>query len=312
MTAYLKVMLSVTLVSCLAPFASLALLVDNINIPPPRISDSISLNEKSLWLRNHLVNGCGILAIGSSMTLNNISSTTVHRRLPDKSYINASSWGMTIRQTATLLELIQDYCQPEQVIIATSPVDFQHDNRPDQNYSADLLRCLLDGCPLIMAHVKGFTLEYYLDNLFNIARQRQQRNSYDSLSFDPGGGVPFADSGFRINGKRWGNTNILAPPAIDAGNYQKLARLAGKLQAGGIRLILVQSPVRSELVNDSILQSLSIHWQRMAGIAESTGAIFLNLGLDPRFTDKDFVDAGHLKASGAEMFTNLIIDAMNP
>ena len=312
LSRYLKVMLSVTLALSLLPFATLAFFGKNINIPPPRVSDSISFNEKALWLRSRIRHGCDILAIGSSMTLNNLSSSAVNRRLPGKTFINASSWGLTVRQSAMLLELLEDYCQPEQLVIVSSPVDFRLDDRPDRNYSNELSRCLLDGCPLLLVHARGFILDYYLDNLFNIAGQRQERDRYDSLDFDPGGGVPFADSGFPINAHRWTNTEILAPPDMDERNYAALYKLAGSLHDKGIRLILVQSPVRKVLANESIMNSLAAHWQRMADIADSTGAMFLNLGLNPRFTDVDFVDAGHLKASGAESFTNLIIDAMEP
>ena len=310
MAAYLRLMISVALILCLLPFIALALFEENINVPPPRVSNSVSLNEKVLWLSQNIKHGCDILAIGSSMTLNNISTSAIYRHFPENTYINAASWGMNIRHTRVLLEQLLDYCKPKLVIIASSPVDFQIDSRPDEIYSAKMLNYMLNRRPLIQAHLTGFTLDYYKSNLFNIAKQRQRRDIYDSLAFDSGGGVPFNDSDFQINKTRWMAKHILSPDKMDDNNYSALSMLADSMQSRGVHLILVQPPLRTALIDESILEFLNNHWMRIQEIASMRNIQFLNLGVDPRFSDSDFVDAGHLNASGSGIFTDIILESI--
>src|SRR5882762_5458526 len=83
--------LSLLLSAGLLLFYSTSHNIEN-DLPGPNLSNSFSLNEKLLFLRKHSGKK-NILAIGSSMALNNLHSETIVNILNDTSYINAASWG---------------------------------------------------------------------------------------------------------------------------------------------------------------------------------------------------------------------------
>ena len=86
--------------------------------------------------------------------------------------------------------------------------------------------------------------------------------------------------------------------------------MAGDMRARGIKFIFTQPPLRKELIDDSIHESLEFHWQRVKAITDKHNASFINMGVDSGFTDKDFVDAGHLNEKGSLKFTDSILSSI--
>ena len=62
--------------------------------PSPRITDNIAVNEKLAFAKAHFPDGADVLAIGSSMTLNNLSSGAVMEHFGNVRYLNAGAWGI--------------------------------------------------------------------------------------------------------------------------------------------------------------------------------------------------------------------------
>ena len=73
------------------------------NLPALNFSSSYSYNEKIRFLKNKS-NSPSIIAIGSSMTLNNLDSDIVVKELKDDEYLNVSSWGLRISESYKLLK----------------------------------------------------------------------------------------------------------------------------------------------------------------------------------------------------------------
>ena len=94
--------------------------------PPPNLSNSISLNAKVLFLKNNFSRAnIDILAIGSSMSLNNINSSSITKAYSDEQYLNLSSWGLTMEETFNLIKIYNKKYHPKTIIISSNYSDFK-------------------------------------------------------------------------------------------------------------------------------------------------------------------------------------------
>ena len=77
-------------------------------IPPPRFSENLSLNEKVRFVKqNFLKEKIDILAIGSSMTQNNLYTKTITEHFKGKKFLNLSSWSQRIDQDFHWIKIIE-------------------------------------------------------------------------------------------------------------------------------------------------------------------------------------------------------------
>ena len=72
------------------------------DLPAPAFSNSISFNEKIDFIRDRDLSKIEYIAIGSSMTLNNIDSETMVKYLGEN-YLNLGSRGFKISETKKIL-----------------------------------------------------------------------------------------------------------------------------------------------------------------------------------------------------------------
>src|SRR3982751_6326885 len=77
------------------------------DFPAPALSDSYSLNEKIEFLRTK-EKDIPILAIGSSIALNNLHSETIAKNITGKKFLNAASWGMNMGDNYSLLKVLYE------------------------------------------------------------------------------------------------------------------------------------------------------------------------------------------------------------
>ena len=274
------------------------------DIPAPNFTNSFSYNEKVLFSHSKKAN---ILAIGSSMSLNNLNSATIVDLLHSDSYLNLSSWGINMEENYKLLQMYSPQSKPSILIISSSLGDF---GMSDKLICYNYIRNYLKDNTIIFTYyyLKNFDCQYYLKNLEEKEICRSSNGIYASVKYDKYGGVLLDSLNFKINKDRWNNTAISIG---QSSNYQWLDSIAGYCHRNNIKLLFIQSPFREgiamQLSKDSILLK---HIAKVNKIVSSYGQVFIN-GDEKIWPDSLFVDATHMNAKGARKFTEHCIKIFN-
>lgn len=277
-------------------------------IAPP-LTGSISFDEKLYYIaRAKKVDKIDVLAVGSSMTFNNLSSSQVAKELGNK-FLNFASWGLTIQQSSYLIKFLVPIYKPQVVIIVSSPMDFYRSYRKSAFFDKDEVKQYLLNPEILQAYNRHFDPRYILKSSWGIKDQRKSNHIYESLLFDPYGGVLLDIDQASINKERW-ETRI-DPAKLDPVSYEALEDLALFLKQQDIAFIMVQPPMRQAAV-DGLSPQLANHWQKISAISSKTGLTFINMHEKLGFTDNLFVDHAHLNQKGAEIFTQKFLEIASP
>jgi hypothetical protein len=290
-----------------ATFSAWSIYLDTTHqLPVFRVSNSVSLDEKAWWLRENGIGSCDVLASGSSMTLNNLSSDRVAARFPDRSFRNVSSWGVRISENLKLLKEISRHCTPKILIIVSGPTDFRSESQSEADFEPDRLEHVLNGGLMLSRYLNLGLMRYYAEQHEHLAKMRSRRDAYQSLDFDQNGGVPLADQDWSVFDKRWDRR--VSINAEDA-QYDALIEIASFSSASGVRFVLVQSPVRTKVVKkyeDDI--RIQQHLARLEHLARAHGFEFYDYLTLFDGQDNRFADSTHLRQTGASIFTERLLN----
>jgi hypothetical protein len=272
------------------------------DIPSPPLSDSYSLNEKLEFLRAHKKDA-PVLAIGSSIALNNLHSETVAKRVHGGPYLNASSWGMNMGDNYSLLKVVYEVYHPTTLIIASSISEFE---LPAKKADYKLIQKYLTANDFQAAlyHVKCFNLRYYMDNTKYKKLVTGAKNQYEYHVFDPYGGVNIDHTNFVIDQRRW-NVDF-DKKEMDMRNYDYVDSISSFCKSKQIQLLFFQSPFREGIytrLNTEKSTDLKTHVDRIAAILKRDQHRLID-GDQALWNDSLFIDGEHLNAKGAEIFTN--------
>ncbi len=278
-------------------------------LPPPPFTGSISFDEKAVWLAKHLDDPCEVLAIGSSMTVNNLDSAVFSGR----HLINASSWGMKIQHIDYFLETLLEYVSPKAVLVVTAPTDFERDFRGPALFDRARLKRFFDSRDLFRSHVELLSVEYLIGAIPEIRRDRVGRSTYFALDFDAGGGVPLdlVSEGFERWPDRW-EKPVAREEGMDEANYESLAAMARRCRDRGLPLVVVQAPIREDVLTERDRAFLlGRHWLRLAQICRDSGAGFHNFHGRLALAETDFADSTHLNRAGARELSKRIVPLLD-
>ena len=264
------------------------------------ITNSYSLNEKLYRLPYGAID---IIAIGSSMTLNNLYSKSISNKFTNSSYYNLSSWGLRFRDVNKLMPIYVEMYHPKRVIIVSNVIDFteQGGNKLDPS----LIKRYLISTRRKNYILTNFNLNYLinrsLDNRYNLIHS----DVYSSLKYDEYGGVVFQENDFKISQRRWGNKPDFTK--IVEINYVALAELCSFLKEKKIKLIFIQSPLRDELVDGKYIDALQDHRIKVKKIVLKSGHVFVDTTVY-NWPSKYFVDSVHLSNIGSRRLTNIFLN----
>lgn len=279
------------------------------NLSAPPVTGSLSFDEKLFFISEaRKVGDIDVLAVGSSMTVNNLSSQPIADRV-SKKFINFSSWGLTIEQTAYFVEFLVPLYKPKMVIIISSPMDFYDSNRSSALFDKNEVKRYLLNNETFQPYSKHFDPIYLFESSRNIKLQRSTNNIYESLMFDSYGGVLLDMNQSDINKQRW-ETRI-DPSRLDPKAYAALERLALFLKQNKVTFVMAQPPIRHAAV-DGILPLLNQHWQKIQEISSNSPFYFINMHDQLNLSDDYFVDYAHLNYKGADIFTRRFLDHVEP
>ena len=279
------------------------------NLIAPPITGSLSFDEKLFFIaKTRPIDKIDVLAVGSSMTLNNLSSLPVVNGISDK-FINFASWGLSIKQSEYFIRFLVPLYRPKVVIIVSSPLDFYFDKRDASLFDKEEVNRYLSDGDIIRSYSRHVYPLYMLKASRNIKQQRLLNTMYESLLYDPYGGVLLNIDKSNINQQRWDTKLHLSQ--IDDNAYGSLERLANFLAAEGIVLVMVQPPIRRAAITGTE-DSVERHWKRIEDISLKTSFIFINMDRKLEFSDDYFVDYTHLNRRGADIFTTSLVDIIGP
>ncbi|WP_396632593.1 hypothetical protein [Maribacter sp. R86514] len=280
------------------------------SFPPPNVSNSISFNAKALYIKNKFSKeNVDILAIGSSMSLNNINSNVIAKTYGNQQYLNASSWGLNMEETFNLLKIYSKKYHPETVVISSNFGDFQASYQTIKfNYTEEYLL----GNNLIK-YLKNSNLSQLILDSRLLGLYKNSNTMYQSLKFDTYGGVNYPLSNFQINDKRWKGEKLINEE-IDLIQYTYLDSISKLCSSNSMKLIFVQSPFREMYYSKLSKQELAIlnnHTSKIENILLDNDAIFVN-SLDKTWQESLFVDYNHLNEKGSRLYTEFFLKNLKP
>jgi hypothetical protein len=281
--------------------------VKTSDIPAPHLSDSYPYNEKIKFLHEHGAEA-DIITIGSSMSLNNLSSDVITERLGSHSYINTASWGMSMKDDYLLLKILTETRNPHTLVIASNIPDFQ---TWDKKVKYVILKDYVRGRNSYLSFLKTFNLKYYIHS-FIAKKFRSRSNEYEYLGFDQYGGVPYNGDNFHIVAERW-NQDFLEQETMPV-QYDYLDSMATFCKARNIRFYFFESPLRQGLyskLSQEKINKLTAHLNKVKSILAKTNHQFVNAN-DTIWNDSLFVDGIHFHKQGAALFTAYCFNKLTP
>jgi len=264
---------------------------------------SISFDAKLFELRNRGNSSIDNIAIGSSMTLNNLSSDIMATFLSGESYYNISSWGQNIGEDYSLLKKMVPIYSPKRVFIVSYCGDFG--NSSIDCYQ-DIDRYLCGGnffSKILMAKYK--LKRQFLDFGPEYETAKLDTCSYSCLRFDKWGGIPLNVYGVNISEKRWNQRSHFCFDA-ERNTYDSLKCLCEYLRSEGVELVFVFSPARQNYYAGNY-GDVQKHINYIQSIVQGYNHTFL-CELDySEYPDSLFCDYCHLNDRGSRLFTSNIV-----
>jgi len=273
------------------------------DLPAPEFSNSISFNEKIDFIRDRDLSQIRCIALGSSMTLNNIDSKIMKKYIGD-SFLNLGSWGFKISDSERFLnEMTEQLPNLNTVVISTSFMDFSDEIRNiEVDYS--MIRFFLKYKSDIAMYLYAGDLKYLFENAKSNLLIKQNINSYRNLDFDSLGGAVLEIDDDHIDMTRW-NKNI-TDFNVSEKELSSLRNLIDFLAARNIRTAVSVPPQRSGLTDVHNLEQIKRTLIIMQSVVEESGGIFINSFEYGSWSDSLFVDYAHLNRTGAAQYSEII------
>lgn len=248
---------------------------------------------------NHMNDSIKVIALGSSMSLNNLHTKTIREKI-DQRYLNISSWGQTIEEDYFLLQLFTKYFNPNRLLISSNFMDFNSSPKKINYHLTE--EYLTDNSQLNIDWIK-------FNDLFTYFEYRYlNKHDYSSLQYDESGGINFSKEKFNISRERWQGYHIKTIKP-DNPNYLYLDSIAHFCKEKGIKFTFILSPLRtgyySKLDGKSLID-LYQHKTKVRMIMEKNDQLFVDTH-DKSWSDSLFIDYSHLNSDGAEKLTQLLI-----
>jgi len=274
------------------------------NLPALNFSSSYSYNEKIRFIKKKS-NFPSIIAIGSSMTLNNLDSEIVIKELKDDDYLNVSSWGLRISESYKLLKELHGIYKFNQFISVVNIVDFE---KGSKKIDYGFLKYYLTNNILktIYKAIYNLDLDYY-KNIDYVNFTRKCYKDYEYLNYDEFGMVKFNRDSFNINKERWLDNHL--DKVLDNSEYLYLDSISNFCLKHDIKYFIFHSPHRDGLTNDFNFfekKKYHLHLQKIDSIINNKNH-FVNSN-ENKWNDTLFVDGIHLDKIGAKLFTQYCFD----
>jgi hypothetical protein len=272
--------------------------------PAPRVSDNISLNEKLSFYKRTGPIPLDVIAVGSSMTLNNVSSRAVMQHFGAVRYMNFGTWGQGLATSRDMALALQARTGARTVLICSNLMEFSTELPPLNVDTAMVVRYLWND-PELVAYLRTHQAVYYLRNMeANVIRQQDAAN-YEYLRFDAHGGATLEVPPELRAQARW-EKRPPGPEAMVDSIYRVAEELGSQLAARHVRLIWLHSPFRAGVMTDEVRERVSRHVIRLRDLLEPMGHEVVDANDHP-WPDELFSDYSHLSGPGSHRFTSICL-----
>lgn len=275
--------------------------------PAPRITNNIALNEKLAFTKQHFSAGADVLAMGSSMALNNLSSEQVMEHFGPVRYVNTGAWGVGALEWAMLGPILAERSKPHTVIVASNLMDFRKGEPALAADSSDIAS-YMDATSETWSYVGHWDTPYYLRQMESNRIRYTDPANYEYLGLDAHGGATLAVPQDRIITERF-NAPPPAEDELDEERYVAFFRFARALKERGIRLVLMQFAYRDGVRTASSDALQMKHLTRVRAELEPMGHVVLDAN-SRRWPDGLYVDSSHLGREGAVAMTRYCLDQL--
>lgn len=271
-----------------------------------RFTNSISLDARIYETRRLPEENYDYLAVGSSMTMNNLNSDVLLNYLGPlgEKFYNFSVWGVTVEDIENWTEVLLEKYKPKGIIMFSSMEDFDGEEK-DYDYK-DISR-YIRGYPesMFYLHYGVFGDLHYYDEY---AELQGYKNDYDSLDFDANGGVALEVYGIERSMNRW-EKQFAEEYQQDGPSYESLYQMAAKLKQKGIDFYFIQVPSRPNyMAAEGAKEVLEQHMERCRDIVESSGQYYYSAVDYEQYSDQYFSDYTHMDVHGATMLTQEFLE----
>lgn len=285
--------------------SALYILLNSAFIPAPKLSHNVSLNEQMKRIVNLQDPEVRVLAMGSSMTLNNLASEPVVNHFGTRSYANSGAWGMGVKETMSIAPALLDRLKPTQVIVVTNLMDFMPGAAITAEEAEAVSRYLKEGGG-VWNYFRYWDAAFFLRQMdLNRIRFRDVGN-YEFLGFDDYGAATLEVPLERILPTRYN----AAPPRredLHESFYADFASFSAMLCARDMELLVIQSPFRQGLMTEEVRDLNTLHATKLQTILEAKGHHFVD-GNVIVWPDSLFNDASHLNNVGAYALTQWALE----
>lgn len=269
-----------------------------------RLCGSIAYNEKIRYMVDSDWRKADVILLGSSMTLNNIDSVYLEKRLGVSKLVNLGSYGLKMRELHMVSQEALKACKPRLVIVASNMMDFYENSNPLLN-SAKQIVPLSRGYFSVVDYIRSWDANYYWSQSKDYYNKKHNNLTYDSYRFDHCGGVllnvPIQ------NRLAFREKSHLQPELIDSMQYKELMQLAQGLHAENIQFVFVQTPQKpTNRIDERLLRP---HWNKCNEIVTSVGGTYINLD-KVSIPANEFCDYSHLNYKGARILTSVVADSL--
>jgi hypothetical protein len=280
--------------------------------PAPNLSNSYSFNEKMEFINKNIkAKQIDVLALGSSMSLNNLHSKTIVSELKTESYLNTASWGQNMEEDFAMLKLLDKLYQPKAVIITTNFIDFA---KSTKTFRYDLLEGYLyeRKYPSLYYYLATFDLSYFAKQSKIAELVRQNPDTYEYLGFDKYGGVNLTIAQSKFNARRWEGDSLNEKDASPV-QYQFLDSISNYCVNNNIKLYFFQGPFRHGYWSTITPQEADVVNRHIAKVqaqlADKKNIAFVRTEIE--WPDSLFADFIHLNKEGAQRFTEYCLRHAN-
>jgi len=263
------------------------------NLPPPAFSNSLCVDEKLSFLRNHPISSPDLLVIGSSVAWRHFDGDALVQASPGAKPLNGAFCGLHANQSVYVANWLLDR-EPSvrQVVMIIDPLDFAGCWKvPDAVFNrSDADRYVYEQAPVWKYYLNYFAPGSLLRNALSIKDQRNDRSDFDPLVFNRHGDGPLYTNNSR---------DLLygAPEPLDSGCFSALKSLASRLKQDGLPFTVVSTPLHPDwkAQHDPTGAFLDRFDNEVITALSATPAKYWNADKQWTAPEGAFVDAIHLR-----------------
>lgn len=295
----------------MAAFAALLTALDRTgHLPPPALSNSLCVDEKLAFMRDHPVQNPNLLIIGSSVAWRHVDSSTLSRNVPGLKPLNGAFCGLHANQTLYVANWLLDR-EPgvRDVVMVVDPIDFGQcsASREAVFNRADADRYVYEDAWPWQYYMRYFAPGSLLRNAMVIKARRTDPDDMNPLRFTPSGAGPLTTAQSR--GLFYGEPEPLDPVCFTA-----LKQLASRLDREGRSFTVVSTPLHPQWKaqidpKGELLRSFD---DQLLSALAGTGGQYWNADREWAPDEDGFVDAIHLRWPAALEFSENLAKRLKP